>query len=126
MEAVYFGNAKGGLNHGGAGTGPWIMADMENVSFRMFVILPSPSFLRGVLCVSLNIGWIIEERMNRRPISTTRRNAFWFSQTETKYFSRVSFISPSLSFFLFFLSRSRFGTFAFLIAFFVAASFKGI
>ena len=31
MEALYFGNAKGGLNHGGAGTkGPWIMADMEN------------------------------------------------------------------------------------------------
>ena len=26
MEAVYFGNAKGGLNHGGAGKGPWIMA----------------------------------------------------------------------------------------------------
>ena len=30
MEAVYFGSAKGGLNHGGAGKGPWIMADMEN------------------------------------------------------------------------------------------------
>ena len=30
MEAVYFGNAKGGLNHGGRGKGPWIMADMEN------------------------------------------------------------------------------------------------
>ena len=30
MEALYFGNAKGGLNHGGAGNGPWIMADMEN------------------------------------------------------------------------------------------------
>jgi|EP00505_MAST-04D_sp_SCG-Rhode-Island_P003861 hypothetical protein len=30
MEALYFGNAKGGLNHGGAGPGPWIMADMEN------------------------------------------------------------------------------------------------
>jgi len=29
MEAVYF-NANGGLNHGGAGKGPWIMADMEN------------------------------------------------------------------------------------------------
>ena len=29
MEAVYFGSAKGGLNHGGAGKGPWIMADME-------------------------------------------------------------------------------------------------
>ena len=29
MEAVYFGSAKGGLNHGGAGTGPWIMADLE-------------------------------------------------------------------------------------------------
>ena len=26
MEALYFGSAKGGLNHGGAGTGPWIMA----------------------------------------------------------------------------------------------------
>ena len=30
MEALYFGSAKGGLNHGGAGKGPWIMADMEN------------------------------------------------------------------------------------------------
>merc|ERR1719195_2343232 len=30
MEAVYFGSAKGGLNHGGDGKGPWIMADMEN------------------------------------------------------------------------------------------------
>jgi hypothetical protein len=30
MEAIYFGSAKGGLNHGGAGVGPWIMADMEN------------------------------------------------------------------------------------------------
>ena len=30
MEAIYFGSAKGGLNHGGAGKGPWIMADMEN------------------------------------------------------------------------------------------------
>ena len=50
VQAVYFGNAKGGLNHGGAGKGvsasnlqsrmprtrrshspgPWIMADMEN------------------------------------------------------------------------------------------------
>ena len=29
MEAVYFGSAKGGLNHGGVGTGPWIMADLE-------------------------------------------------------------------------------------------------
>jgi hypothetical protein len=29
MEAIYFGSAKGGLNHGGDGPGPWIMADME-------------------------------------------------------------------------------------------------
>ena len=29
MEAVYFGSAKGGLNHGGVGAGPWIMADLE-------------------------------------------------------------------------------------------------
>ena len=29
MEALYFGKAKGGLNHGGAGPGPWIMADLE-------------------------------------------------------------------------------------------------
>lgn len=29
----YFGNANGGQNHGGAGTGPWIMADMENALF---------------------------------------------------------------------------------------------
>jgi len=30
MEAVYFGSAKGGLNHGGAGKGPWIMAGASN------------------------------------------------------------------------------------------------
>lgn len=30
MEAVYFGSAKGRLNHGGAGKGPWIMGDLES------------------------------------------------------------------------------------------------
>jgi len=34
MEALYFGNANGGLNHGGRGKGPWIMADMENAHGR--------------------------------------------------------------------------------------------
>ena len=29
MEAVYFGNASGKLNHGGGGNGPWVMADLE-------------------------------------------------------------------------------------------------
>ena len=30
MEAVYFGNASGGtMNHGGAGRGPWVQADLE-------------------------------------------------------------------------------------------------
>lgn len=29
MEALYFGSANGGMNHGGAGKGPWIMADLE-------------------------------------------------------------------------------------------------
>ena len=33
MEAVYWGNAsnnaQGGMNHGGAGKGPWVMADLE-------------------------------------------------------------------------------------------------
>ena len=30
MEAVYWGNASGGtMNHGGAGTGPWVQADLE-------------------------------------------------------------------------------------------------
>ena len=38
MEAVYFGNAKGGLNHGGAGRGPWIMADMENALWGADVV----------------------------------------------------------------------------------------
>jgi hypothetical protein len=33
MEALYFGSAKGGLNHGGAGPGPWIMADLEKGLF---------------------------------------------------------------------------------------------
>lgn len=38
MEAIYFGNAKGGLNHGGAGKGPWIMADMENALWGADVV----------------------------------------------------------------------------------------
>ena len=38
MEALYFGNAKGGLNHGGAGAGPWIMADMENALWGANVV----------------------------------------------------------------------------------------
>ena len=29
MEAVYFGSADKGLNHGGDGGGPWVMADLE-------------------------------------------------------------------------------------------------
>ena len=33
MEALYFGNATGGLNHGGVGPGPWIMADLEKGLF---------------------------------------------------------------------------------------------
>lgn len=37
MEAVYFGSAKGGLNHGGAGPGPWVMVDIENGLFGMNV-----------------------------------------------------------------------------------------
>ena len=29
-QAVYFGNASGGsMNHGGAGSGPWVQADLE-------------------------------------------------------------------------------------------------
>jgi hypothetical protein len=38
MEAVYFGSAKGGLNHGGDGPGPWIMADMENALWGADVV----------------------------------------------------------------------------------------
>lgn len=34
----YFGNAKGGLNHGGAGKGPWIMADMEQALWGADVV----------------------------------------------------------------------------------------
>jgi len=33
MEALYLGSAKGGLNHGGVGPGPWIMADLEKGLF---------------------------------------------------------------------------------------------
>mmetsp|Transcript_19189 Transcript_19189/g.54208 ORF Transcript_19189/g.54208 Transcript_19189/m.54208 type:complete len:429 (-) Transcript_19189:52-1338(-) len=43
MEAVYFGNAKGGLNHGGAGAGPWIMADMENALWGSDVVKSNES-----------------------------------------------------------------------------------
>ena len=38
MEALYFGSAKGGLNHGGTGNGPWIMADMENALWGADVV----------------------------------------------------------------------------------------
>ena len=38
MEALYIGNAKGGLNRGGAGRGPWIMADMENALWGADVV----------------------------------------------------------------------------------------
>ena len=38
MEALYFGNATGGLNHGGAGKGPWIMADMEQALWGADVV----------------------------------------------------------------------------------------
>merc|ERR1712070_821104 len=39
MEALYFGNAKDHfLNHGGAGNGPWIMADMENALWGADVV----------------------------------------------------------------------------------------
>ena len=30
MEALYFGNANGLLDHPGGGRGPWVMADLEN------------------------------------------------------------------------------------------------
>lgn len=33
MEALYFGSAKGGMNHGGAGPGPWLMGDLEQGLF---------------------------------------------------------------------------------------------
>jgi hypothetical protein len=39
MEAVYFGNAKGGLNHGGAGNGPWIMSGKENYCFHICIVV---------------------------------------------------------------------------------------
>ena len=48
MEALYFGSANGGENHGGAGAGPWIMADMENAlwvrhQLWLFAIMTAPS-----------------------------------------------------------------------------------
>lgn len=33
MDALYFGAANGGLNHGGAGKGPWIMSDLGDGLF---------------------------------------------------------------------------------------------
>ncbi len=30
MEAIYFGDGDGGSNEGGSGSGPWVMADLEN------------------------------------------------------------------------------------------------
>ena len=36
MEALYFGNANGGLNHGGSGKGPWIMAGAGQLVFNLF------------------------------------------------------------------------------------------
>ena len=46
MEALYFGNANGGLNHGGAGKGPWIMADMENALWGADVVKSNEESVR--------------------------------------------------------------------------------
>ena len=49
MEALYFGSAKGGMNHGGDGPGPWLMGDLEKGEspslpslFSLPLLSPSP------------------------------------------------------------------------------------
>jgi len=63
MEAVYFGNAKGGLNHGGAGAGPWIMADMENALWGADVVKSQESPIKHDFVTAMVKG----DRSSRSP-----------------------------------------------------------
>lgn len=69
MEAVYFGNAKGGLNHGGRGKGPWIMADMENALWGADEVVSNEdpiehdyvtAMIKGDVSASSNGHWAIK------------------------------------------------------------------
>jgi hypothetical protein len=56
MEAIYFGSAKGGLNHGGAGAGPWIMADMENALWGSDVIESNETLINHTFVTAMVKG----------------------------------------------------------------------
>jgi len=67
MEALYFGNAKGGLNHGGAGNGPWIMADMENALWGADVIQSNEPPIEHSFVTAMIKGDVSSERAPAGP-----------------------------------------------------------
>ena len=56
MEAVYFGSAKGGLNHGGAGKGPWIMGDLESGLWGADVVESNETAIRHAFVTAVLKG----------------------------------------------------------------------
>jgi hypothetical protein len=72
MEAVYFGNAKGGMNHGGAGNGPWIMADMENALWGADVVVSNEEPITHDFVTAMVKGDVTET-----PASGATPNGHW-------------------------------------------------
>ena len=56
MEALYFGNAKGRLNHGGAGKGPWIMGDLESGLWGADVVESNETAIRHAFVTAVLKG----------------------------------------------------------------------
>ena len=56
MEAIYFGNDTGGLDHGGAGKGPWIMADMENALWGADVVQSNETLINHTFVTAMVKG----------------------------------------------------------------------
>jgi hypothetical protein len=67
MEAVYFGSAKGGLNHGGAGAGPWIMADMENALWGADVIVSNEEPINHTFVTAMVKGDVSVSKVPPKP-----------------------------------------------------------
>lgn len=70
MEAVYFGNAKGGLNHGGAGKGPWIMADMENALWGADVVVSNEPPINHTFVTAMIKGDVSTGKPSAGPYQT--------------------------------------------------------
>merc|ERR1712087_1074802 len=70
MEAVYFGNAKGGLNHGGAGKGPWIMADMENALWGADVVKSDEPLINHEFVTAIVKGDVSSKSGHAGPYTT--------------------------------------------------------